>query len=306
MMITNMGVGSHENGDLQPAWVNEQISLFSAAIGVKVHFVPAQMGVAGLVDGLSGFCGVCGSRDGHDQAACQRWHERQAPVIMQLTRAVRLRCPMELDYLCVPVSTEGAFYGFLYCVPVLQAGPPDGHGREKWGHRRLGNGSSEESEVASHKVPKLRRIHRVLADQSDGLVFLLELMGQRLGACFHQERHLPAPLDPNEALVKRAEAVLCGLYHEKISTRDIAEKLHVSESHLCHAFQHVTGGTLRQHLNELRFQEACRLLKEYQRLTVAEVAFAAGFQSLSRFSEQFRRRKLPSPGKWRQLQGGGE
>jgi hypothetical protein len=33
---------------------------------------------------------------------------------------------------------------------------------------------------------------------------------------------------------------------------------------------------------------------------------AAGFQSLSRFSEQFRRRDLPSPGKWRQSGGAGE
>jgi AraC-like DNA-binding protein len=128
-------------------------------------------------------------------------------------------------------------------------------------------------------------------------------MGQRLGARFHQEKRLPVASTPAEALVRRAESVLYSCYHENVSTRDIADGLHVSESHLCHAFREVTGGTLREFLNELRFTEACRLLKEHPHLTVGEVAFAAGFQSLSRFTEQFRRRKMPSPGKWRRLQG---
>lgn len=199
---------------------------------------------------------------------------------------------MGLDYFWAPVSKDGTTYGSLYSEPVLQAG------------RTAGNGSMEPPQVIPRMVARRRRSLRVETTRSDGVLFLLELMGQRLGARFHQERHLPVPLDPSEALVRRAEAVLCGTYHEKISTRDIAEELHVSESHLCHAFHRVTGGTLGQRLNELRFQEACRLLKEHPRLSVGEVAFAAGFQSLSRFSEQFRRRKMPSPGKWRQANGG--
>ena len=302
MMDNKTGGGVQGDGQLQPAWVTEQISLFAAAIGVKIRFAPIGLGGAGFFDGLSEFCSAIQPNDGYDPAGCQAWHECQTEMIMRSTRAVRIRCPMELDYLWAPVAKEGEFYGFLYSEPVGQAGHPDGNGRERKLHRVPGNGSLEAQKAVPRKMAPVRRCLRVKAARSDGLLFLLELMGQRWGTRFHQERQLPTSLDPNEALVKRAEAVLCGLYHEKISTRDIAQRLHVSESYLCHSFRRVTGGTLRQHLNQLRFEEACRLLKEYPRLSVGEVAFAAGFQSLSRFTEQFRRRKMASPGKWRRLE----
>ena len=281
----------------QPAWLAEQISLFTAAIGMVVRFVP--FGEARLLDSLAGFCSVFRSEDRQRQAACQIWHACQAATIKQSTRAIRLRCPMRLDYLWAPVSKAGELYGFLYTGPVMQDGGADGEGREKEQAWPLGNGSQEIPELNRRRMASLQRVLRVKSAQSDGLLLLMELMGQRLGARFHQEKRLPVPLNPAEALVRRAEAVLCSCYHEKVSTRDIASELRVSESHLCHAFHEVTGGTLREHLNELRFTEACRLLREHPQLTVAEVAFAAGFQSLSRFGEQFRRRHLPSPGKWR-------
>ena len=287
--------GGQGGSPLQPGWVVEQISLFTAAVGVKVCF--ALLGGAGLLDCFAALCGTFRSADCRQRMACQAWHEGQATTIQQSSRAIRLRCPMALDYLWAPVSKEGELYGFLYSEPMMPDGWPDGHDRTR-------NGAHEALDGERRRRATLPRIHRVQAAQSDGLLLLLELMGQRLGARFYQEKRLPVALSFAEGLVRRAEAVLCCRYHEKVSTCDVADELQVSESHLCHAFQRVTGGTLRQYLNELRFTEACRLLKEHPQFTVGEVAFAAGFQSLSRFSEQFRRRDLPSPGKWRQLQAG--
>jgi AraC-like DNA-binding protein len=300
LMYQPLEMGNHDDGHSQPAWVAEQISLFTAAIGVKVRFAP--LGETERPDVLSEICDVFRSGDSQRQAACQSWHECQAETFRQSRRAIRLRCPMLLDHLWAPVSKGVELYGFLYSEPVMLDGRPDGHGGGTDASLQSGDGTREVPASARGRAGIYQRILRIKSARSDGLLLLLELMGQRLGARFHQENRLPAASSPAEALVRRAEAVLFSCYHEDVSTRDIAEGLHVSESHLCHAFREVTGGTLRESLNELRFAEACRLLKEHPHLTVGEVAFAAGFQSLSRFSEQFRRRKLPSPGKWRQLQ----
>jgi AraC-like DNA-binding protein len=293
------------DGTSQPGWVAEQISLFTAAVGVKVRFAPL-LGDAKLVDCLAEFCSVLQSEDHQNRTACQAWYEDEVRMIQQSSRAIRLRCPMKLDYLWAPVSKGGELYGFLHSEPVMQDGRPDGHERDGKEAGLSGEGEREAPDGKRRGRTSLPGIHRVKAAQSDGLLLLLELMGQRLGARFHQEKRLPVALSSAEGLVRRAEAVLSCRYHEDVSTCDVAGELQVSESHLCHAFQRVTGGTLRQYLNELRFTEACRLLKEHPQLTVGEVAFAAGFQSLSRFSEQFRRRDLPSPGKWRQSGGEGE
>jgi AraC-like DNA-binding protein/ligand-binding sensor protein len=280
--------------------VEEQISLFTAATGVKVRFTPSAEAV--LLGHLTELCELFRYSDGSRQAACQTWHECQGETIRNSIRAIRLRCPMQLDQLWAPVAKGGEIYGFLYTEPVMLDGQADGNGRTTESPATAGNGAQESPE-AFRRIMKLHhQILRVNVGRSDGILVLLELMGLRLGTRFQHERRLPAASSPSEALVRRAEAVLCGCYHDDISTCHIAERLNVSESHLCHAFREVTNSTLREYLNELRFTEACRLLKECPHLRVAEIAFAAGFQSLSRFSEQFRRRGLPSPGKWRRCE----
>lgn len=213
---------------------------------------------------------------------------------------IRQRCPLMLDLLWAPVSREDSLYGFLYTEPVLPTGRSSDHEHAGDNGHSSGKKSKALTELGPRMAASFERILRVKATQRDGLLLLLNLVAQRLACRFHEQERLPASHDPSEVLVKRAKTVLCSMFHESISTSDIADELHVSESHLCHAFHRVTGGTLIQYLNELRFSEACRLLREYPRLSVSEVAFAAGFRSISRFSEQFRRRNLPSPGKWRQ------
>lgn len=284
----------------EPAWIEEQTSLFMAATGVEVRFsspeAPHQR--------PSPFCDACSafpSNDGNPHPPCSTWLKHLATTTHRTKRATQVSCPGKLSYLIAPVTKEEALYGFLHTGPVLLSESSFSETDRNTGHEAGEKAPEEFPGLGEPAKAAFQPIPRLEAGQRDGLLFFLELVAQRLGARFHEERRLPAQLDPAEALVRRAEAILCGLYREDISTRDVAEKMHVSKSHLCHAFRNVTGGTLRQHLIELRFTEACRLLKEYPKLSISEVAFAAGFQSLSRFNEQFRARQLPSPGKWRRL-----
>ena len=278
----------------------EQTSLFMAATGVEVRFsspeTPPQP--------PSPFCDACSvfsSKDGNPHPPCSAWLKHLTATAHRTKRATQVSCPGQLSYLIAPVTKEEALYGFLHTGPVLLSEPAFSETNGSTNHGAGEKAPGELPELGEQARATFQYIARLETGQRDGLLFLLELVAQRLGHRFHEERRLPVQLDPAEALVRRAESILCGLYREDISTRDVAQKMHVSKSHLCHAFRNVTGGTLRQHLIELRFTEACRLLKEYPKLSIAEVAFAAGFQSISRFNEQFRIRQLPSPGKWRRL-----
>lgn len=279
----------HDQGQAFPPWVAEQIVLFTAATGVEVKF--SRMGERKCLEA----CHVYRSGDHHCQSSCKNWHDCQAQSFHDGSAACNFHCPMKLEFIWAPISCGGFLYGYLCTQPLRGMGAAVGNGGGKSiAVEGTGNGKSGRRQTAHQRILQMK------SPQRDGLLLLLELLAQRLGARFYHESRVPMPVDPQELLVRRAEAILCSHYHEDISTCDISNELNVSESHLCHAFQAVTGRTLRQHLNELRFKEACRLLKERPHLTVAEVAFAAGFQSLSRFGEQFRRRNLPSPGKWRQ------
>ena len=66
----------------------------------------------------------------------------------------------------------------------------------------------------------------------------------------------------------------------------IARRVGMSRSALCHYFKRVTGLTLTDFINEIRVGHTRRLLIETDQ-SVAEIAYASGFESLSNFNRLF-------------------
>ena len=73
----------------------------------------------------------------------------------------------------------------------------------------------------------------------------------------------------------------------------------MSLSAFCHYFKRVTGRTLSDFIKEVRIGLARKLLMETDR-SVAEIAYASGFESLSNFNRQFREVSACSPRTFRQ------
>jgi len=217
----------------------------------------------------------------------------------QGTRKLALDLPSKpaIHLLWIPVEAGDTLFGLLYTEAIRADCGQD----ERDGHMCEYANGLERLRKLFHTA-KCDRATAIAPLKLQALSWLMKLTASDLSRRFQDGQHAPEPTTPAEALVRRAEAILQEEFRNAISTHDVAEKLRVSESHLCHAFQAVKGATLLQRLNDLRFQDARRLLVEYPRLSVAEIAFATGFQSLSRFNEQFRRRHQTSPGKWRRMQ----
>ena len=87
---------------------------------------------------------------------------------------------------------------------------------------------------------------------------------------------------------------------EEVSLRKAAKAVNKHPNHLSERFKQVTGLNFVEYVARTRFEKACRLLTDGE-LRISEVAFSAGFQSLSQFNRVFKRLSGKSPTEFREL-----
>lgn len=106
----------------------------------------------------------------------------------------------------------------------------------------------------------------------------------------HAGRPLPAPILKVCAWVQRH-------YDQPLPQNEAAALAEMSPSYFCRLFHESTGLRYVEYVNQTRIQVACnRLVKQKQ--TIAEIAFACGFQSLSQFNRTFQKIHDCSPREW--------
>ena len=85
---------------------------------------------------------------------------------------------------------------------------------------------------------------------------------------------------------------------DAISLTKVASAVNVSPTHLSEKFKNVTGTNFVNYVARKRFTTACELLQESD-LPVSQIAFAAGFQSLSQFNRIFKKLSGQTPQAYR-------
>jgi AraC-like DNA-binding protein len=85
---------------------------------------------------------------------------------------------------------------------------------------------------------------------------------------------------------------------EKLSLSKVARIVNMNANHLSENFKQVTGLNFVEYVACARFNTACDLLRNGN-LRISEIAFAAGFQSLSQFNRVFKRFSGKSPTQYR-------
>lgn len=98
--------------------------------------------------------------------------------------------------------------------------------------------------------------------------------------------------------INRAYRFVFAHYIDAFRYEEVAAAAGMSLSAFCHYFKRVTGRTLSEFVREVRVGQARRLLIETSD-TIAEVAYASGFQTLSNFNTQFRELTGLNPGQYR-------
>ncbi len=98
--------------------------------------------------------------------------------------------------------------------------------------------------------------------------------------------------------INRAYQYIFAHFTGELDHHEIARDAGMSHSAFCHYFKRVTGRTLTDFINEIRIGHARTLLAQTDQ-TIAEVASASGYETLSNFNRRFREITGASPKEYR-------
>lgn len=84
-------------------------------------------------------------------------------------------------------------------------------------------------------------------------------------------------------------------FREEITLDSIAREAAMTKNAFCKYFKKRTNKTYMSFLNELRIEEACKLLRRERELAIADIAEQSGFQNISHFNRKFKLLKGKTP-----------
>jgi AraC-like DNA-binding protein len=207
---------------------------------------------------------------------------------------VQLRSPGIWNLACASLHQEGRFFSITVVpvwlgeniIGVLQTGraalehPID---RQPIGYRKtvfdaaVGRDSNQKS---NGQVPVFS------GSRYEAMVHLLQIFAEQLSFYANQ---IVIRLDEREPYrVRLARTFISNHRADDINLADVARATHVSTFYLCKIFKKATGLTFVEYRNRLRIESAKKMLLN-PNLTVSEIAYSVGFQSLTQFNRLFRR-----------------
>lgn len=138
---------------------------------------------------------------------------------------------------------------------------------------------------------------------TERVISLLRML-ERLYRCRHTEL-LSATAYNSANLVADAEepvnkvyAYLYNHFKDNITLQDIAAHVGQNPSALCRYFKQRTDKSIFRCLAEIRIEHACKLLA-YSGMSVSQVAYESGYNSLTHFISQFERHTHRKPSEYR-------
>ena len=89
--------------------------------------------------------------------------------------------------------------------------------------------------------------------------------------------------------------------NQKISLDHISNVANMTKNSFCKYFKKRTNKTFVSFLTELRIENACKLLKSNQDVSINEIAYKVGFNNISNFNRKFKQVKKTTPISYRNL-----
>ncbi len=193
----------------------------------------------------------------------------------------------------VPVSVGDEILGFLQTGQVFTQKPTKAQFSKTaqlladWGWK-----------VDLRKLEEAYFQTRVISPkQYESVLHLLTIFAQHLALVSNQLLVRRANSEP--PAITKAKQFIEEHQTEEISLADVASAVNTSTFYFCKMFKKATGLNFTDYLSRIRVEKAKNLLLN-PNLRISEVAFAAGFQSLSHFNRVFRRIAGESPTRYRE------
>jgi AraC-like DNA-binding protein len=89
-------------------------------------------------------------------------------------------------------------------------------------------------------------------------------------------------------------------FQNRIYLKEVAALIYLTESNFCKFFKKAIGKTYSDYLNEIRINEASRLLIQTDK-TISQISYECGFETLSYFNRVFLNKMQMPPSKYRKI-----
>jgi AraC-like DNA-binding protein len=239
--------------------------------------------------GQNAFCALIAGNS-HTCAACL---QLQAKLTQDAANGPATRtCVYGLCETAVPIKLGPQTVGFLQTGQVLRRKPTAASFQRAVDQAaKLGvDIANEEMKLAYFATPVVSQ--RKIDSVSD----LLAIFAEHLAAKSNQLTLQTVNVEP--PFITRAKQFICDHYTEELSLRHVSAVVNTSRFYFCKQFHKVTGLSFTEFVTRTRIEKVQNLLLN-PNLRVSEIAYAAGFQSLTHFNRTFKRFVKQSPTKYR-------
>ena len=124
--------------------------------------------------------------------------------------------------------------------------------------------------------------------------FLLELLSRLV----RESAERGITIDYNEEFFRRVNEVIESNYNKPISFTSICEQIGYSKNYFTHIYKERFGQTPKQYYEEIKLNKAISYLSNAN-ISVTEIAYTLGFDTIHDFSRFFKRKTGVSPSDWR-------
>lgn len=235
------------------------------------------------------FCALMAGNS-HTCAACL---QLQAKLTQAATNEPATRtCIYGLCETAVPVKLGSQTIGFLQTGQVMRQTPTGAAFQ-----RAVDQAGKLGVEINNTPTKQAYFATPVVSEKKlDSISSLLTLFAEHLAMKSNQLMMQTANAEP--PIIARAKQFIREHYMEQLSLRRVAVSLNTSRFHFCKQFRKAAGLSFTEFVSRTRIEKAENLLLN-PNLRVSEIAFAAGFQSLTNFNRAFKKYAKQSPSDYR-------
>jgi len=131
------------------------------------------------------------------------------------------------------------------------------------------------------------------------LILLLELMSNKQNQLIEIVGGINTTKVEDMPTLQRVTRYLMSNYQQPISLEKVAKIANMEKSYFCRYFKKHTRFTLKQYVNNLRINYACKLLVAKRELSIQQIAYEVGYNHSSQFIREFKKREQLCPSVYR-------
>lgn len=206
-----------------------------------------------------------------------------------------VKCFAGLCETAVPVTVNGDSSAYLHTGHVFLSAPKAADFKKVASHLR-----ERGVELNWKRAEKAWLSGRVMPPKKyQAFVKLVEAFTLHLKTC--DAGATPQIADSNglSQLMEKVTAYIHANSSKELPLRDVARLANLSPNHFCRRFKAATGLSFTEFLAHNRLESVKQMLRTDPAARISEVAYACGFQSISRFNRVFRQQTGKSPREYR-------